>query len=147
MTAMHSADTQTRYVNQLLSITNLSVTYAIDRFGQLNVVPNSNPSGIKRFVASIFMSFKCECYIIMQMKHTKNLNSERSELGTTLSWRSQSMNNVYYNPISAHKKISTAPSIVGTVMAIFRHGTPYLHDQNDCVFLVLGPVALFSWHP
>ena len=29
------------------------------------------------------------------------------------------MNNVYYNPISTHKKISTPPSIVGTVIAIF----------------------------
>ena len=41
--------------------------------------------GIKRFLPSISISFKCEYYIIMQMKHTKNLNPERSELGTTLS--------------------------------------------------------------
>ena len=41
--------------------------------------------GIKCFVPSISISFQCECYIIMQMKHTKNLNPERSELGTTLS--------------------------------------------------------------
>ena len=57
----------------------------IDRFGQLNVVANSNPLGIKHFVPSISMSFKCECYIIMQIKLTKNLNPERFELGTTLS--------------------------------------------------------------
>ena len=31
------------------------------------------------------ISFKCERYIIMQMKHTKNLNPKTSELGTTLS--------------------------------------------------------------
>ena len=57
----------------------------IDKFGLLNAVPNSNPLGIKRFVPSISISFQCEWCIIMQMKHTKNLNPERSELGTTLS--------------------------------------------------------------
>ena len=59
----------------------------IHRFGYLNVVPNSNPSGIERFVPGISISFKCECYIIMQMQHTKNLTPERFELGTTSSQR------------------------------------------------------------
>ena len=31
------------------------------------VVPNSNPLGIKCFVLSISISFKYECYIVMQM--------------------------------------------------------------------------------
>ena len=53
---------------------------------QLNVVPNLNLLGIKRFVPIISISFKCECFIVMQIQHTKNLNPERSELGTTLSW-------------------------------------------------------------
>ena len=44
----------------------ITITTTIDRFGQLNVVPNSNPLWIKRFVPSISMSFKGECYIIMQ---------------------------------------------------------------------------------
>ena len=57
----------------------------IDQFSLLNVVPTSNPLGIKRFDPSIFISFKCECYIIMQMQYTKNLNPERLELGTTMS--------------------------------------------------------------
>ena len=52
-----------------------------DLFGQLNVVPNSNPLGIKRFVSGISISFKCECNIIMQIQCTKNLNPGRSELG------------------------------------------------------------------
>lgn len=42
-----------------------------------NVVPNSNPLQIKRFVPSISVSFEYECYIIMQMKYTKNLNPGR----------------------------------------------------------------------
>ena len=50
---------------------------------KLNVVPNSNLLGIKRFVLNISMSFKCECFIVMQIQHTKNLNPERFELGTT----------------------------------------------------------------
>ena len=45
----------------------------------------SNLLGIKRFVPSIFISFKCECYIIMQIQHTKNLNPERFELRRILS--------------------------------------------------------------
>ena len=46
----------------------------------------SDVLGIKRFVPyHISISFKCECYFIMQMKHTKNLNPERFELGTTLN--------------------------------------------------------------
>ena len=43
----------------------------------------SNPLGIKRLVPSISISFKCELYIIMQMKHRKNPYIERFELGTT----------------------------------------------------------------
>ena len=31
-----------------------NVKKSIDLFGLLNVVPNSNPSGIKRFVSGIF---------------------------------------------------------------------------------------------
>ena len=50
-----------------------------------NAVPNSNLLGIKRFVPSISISFKCECFIVMQIQHTKNLNLERFELGTTMS--------------------------------------------------------------
>ena len=46
---------------------------------------------MKRFVPSFSISFKCECYIIMQMKHTKNLNPERSELGKTLSQPNRSI--------------------------------------------------------
>ena len=57
----------------------------IDLFGLLNVVPNSNPLGIKRFVSGISISFKCECNIIMQIQYTKNLDPGRFELGTTLS--------------------------------------------------------------
>ena len=37
------------------------------------------------------ISFKCECYIIMQIQYTKNLNPGRFELGTTLSWPIWSM--------------------------------------------------------
>ena len=62
-----------------------NVKKSIDLFGLLNVVPNSNPSGIKRFVSGISISFKCECHIIMQIQYTKNLNPGRFELGTTLS--------------------------------------------------------------
>ena len=50
-----------------------------------NVVPNSNPLAIKRFVSGISISFKCECHIIMQIQYTKNLIPGRFELGTTLS--------------------------------------------------------------
>ena len=57
----------------------------IDLFGKLNVVPNSNPLGIKRFVLGISISFKCECHIIIQIQYTKNLIPGRFELGTTLS--------------------------------------------------------------
>ena len=57
----------------------------IDLFGYLNVVPNSNPLGIKHFVSGISISFKCECHIIMQIQNTENLNPGRFELGTTMS--------------------------------------------------------------
>ena len=57
----------------------------IDLFGELNVVPNSNPLRIKRLVSGISISFKCECHIIIQIQYTKNLNPGRFELGTTLS--------------------------------------------------------------
>ena len=53
---------------------------------------DSNPLGIKQFVSSISISFKCECYIVMQMKHMKNHNPDRFKLGTTLSQPKQSMN-------------------------------------------------------
>ena len=33
---------------------------SVDRFGILNVVPSSNPLGIKLFVSSVSISFKCE---------------------------------------------------------------------------------------
>ena len=46
---------------------------------------NSDPLAMKRFIHSISISFKCECYIIMQMQTTKSLNIERFELGTTMS--------------------------------------------------------------
>ena len=54
----------------------------MDRFGQLNVVPNSNPLGKKkkkRFVSSISRSLKYECCINMQMHHTKNFSTELAE--------------------------------------------------------------------
>ena len=39
-----------------------------DTCGQgLNVVPNSNPLGIKRYVSGISISFKCECHIMMKI--------------------------------------------------------------------------------
>ena len=60
-------------------------SYTIDLIGKLNVVPNSNPLGIKRFVSDISISFKGECHILMQKKHTKNFNPARFELGTTPS--------------------------------------------------------------
>ena len=63
----------------------MAVKKQIDQFGFLNVVPNSDPLGIKSFDASFSISFKYEYYIIMQVQYTKNLNSERLELGTTLS--------------------------------------------------------------
>ena len=53
---------------------------SIDRFGLLNVVPNSNPLGIQRFVPSISISFKCECYIIMWVLYYHK-KRERFELG------------------------------------------------------------------
>ena len=37
------------------------------------VVPNSIFLGVKRFVPSISISFKCEFFIVMQIQHTKNL--------------------------------------------------------------------------
>ena len=43
------------------------------------------PFGIKRFVPVISISFKYECYIIMQIQYTKNLNPGGFELGTALS--------------------------------------------------------------
>ena len=54
--------------------------------------PNSNPLGITRFFfPNISVSFKRECYILMQMQHTKNLNPERCELGSNwvkfLPWK------------------------------------------------------------
>ena len=55
------------------------------RVTRANVVPNSNPLGIKRFVPGISISFKYECYIIMQIQYTKNLNPGRFELGATSS--------------------------------------------------------------
>ena len=45
----------------------LDLKSVIDRFGQLNVVANSNPLGRKPFVPNISVWFKCECCIIMQM--------------------------------------------------------------------------------
>ena len=46
----------------------------IDQIGYLNVVPNSNPLGIKWFVPSFSMSLKCECYVINNANaiHTKS---------------------------------------------------------------------------
>ena len=38
-----------------------------------------------RFVFGISILFKGECYVLMQIQCTKNLNPERFELGTTLS--------------------------------------------------------------
>ena len=63
----------------------------IDPFGLVNVVPNSTPLGIKRFVPVISISFKYECYIIMQIQYTKNLKPRRFELGTTLILRNGSI--------------------------------------------------------
>ena len=57
----------------------------IDLFAQLNVVPNSNPLGMKRFASGISNTFKCECLIMMQIQYTKNLKPGRFDLGTTLS--------------------------------------------------------------
>ena len=62
---------------------NYSIDYSMDlqgvswndQFGELNVVPNSNPLGIKRFVSGISISFKFECHIIMQIQYTKNLTT------------------------------------------------------------------------
>ena len=65
--------------------TTSALHWPIDPIGYLNVVPNSNPLGIKHFVSGISISFKCECHILMQLQHTKNLNPGRFELGTTLS--------------------------------------------------------------
>ena len=41
--------------------------------------------GKKCFVPGISLSFEYECYSIMQIQHTKNLNPGKFELGTTLS--------------------------------------------------------------
>ena len=56
----------------------------IDQIGELSVVSNSSPPGIKHFVSGMSISFKCECRITMQIQYTKNLNPGRFELGTTL---------------------------------------------------------------
>ena len=52
----------------------------MNRFGQLDVVSNSNHLGEKtRFVSSISRSLKYECCIIMRMHHTKNFHPELAE--------------------------------------------------------------------
>ena len=76
---------QSKNCGALLRLLNLPQSGQIDPFGLLNVVPNSNPLGIKHFVPGIAMLFKCECYIIMQIQYTKNPNPRRFELGTTLN--------------------------------------------------------------
>ena len=56
-----------------------------------------NPWKIKRFVRGISISFKCECCIVWcKIQHTKNLNLERSELGTTLSWPIWSVEHFFF---------------------------------------------------
>ena len=60
---------------QLIEVNN-EVT---ERFDLLNVVPDSNPLRLILFVPSTSTSFKCECNIIKQMQHTKNLNPGRFE--------------------------------------------------------------------
>ena len=54
---------------------------SIDQFGLLNVVPISNLVGIKSFVPSISISFKCECFIVMQIQHTKQLKAACKYIG------------------------------------------------------------------
>ena len=64
----------------------LLFTYVvIDNRPNSKVVPNSNPLGIERLVSQIFISFKFECHLVMQMQYTKNLIPWRFELGTKLS--------------------------------------------------------------
>ena len=57
----------------------------LNQIGKLNVVPSSNPLGINLFVSGISISLKCECYIIMQIHYTKNLNPCRSESANLVS--------------------------------------------------------------
>ena len=45
----------------------------LDQIDKLNVVPNSNPLGMKRFVRGISMSFKCEYFIIYASLKACNL--------------------------------------------------------------------------
>ena len=74
------------FIRMNLNVFNaFKVKQMIDLIGYLNVVPNSNPLGIKCFVLCISISFKCECHLLMQMQHTKNFNPARFELGTTPS--------------------------------------------------------------
>ena len=56
-----------------------------------NNMYNSNPLEIKGFVSGIFISFKCECHIIMQIQYTKNLSPGLFEFGTTLSLPNRSV--------------------------------------------------------
>ena len=69
--------------------------------GQLNVLPYSNPLGMKRFVPSISISFKYECYIIMQMQHTTNLNPER-----WIGYNIQLAESVYLTGVTILNRIS-----------------------------------------
>ena len=52
----------------------------IDLIDKLTIEPNSNPSGLKRFVPCTSISFKYESDIIIQIQD----NPGRFELGTTL---------------------------------------------------------------
>ena len=82
----------TNYSVKILCLISSQGSSSIHLFGLLNVVPNLNPLGIKRFVSGISVSFKCECNIIVQLQYTKNLNPGRFELGTTLSQPNRSIN-------------------------------------------------------
>ena len=61
-----------------------AVAHAHAKKTPVDVVPNSNPLGIKRFDSGISISFKSECHIIMQIQYITNLIPGRFELGTTL---------------------------------------------------------------
>ena len=73
-----------------------TLTTLADRLVSLNQCCTQFKSfGNKTVCSKNSISFKCECCIILWMKHTKNLNPERFELGSALSSLNWSMPCLY----------------------------------------------------
>ena len=65
--------------------TELCIKFQLDRFGKLNVVPNSDLSRLRFFVCFICMIIQHSLFNEMEILRTKRFIPKGFELGTTLS--------------------------------------------------------------